>query len=625
VPTSVYQGGFHNFNPDGLDVAALWNMPTTAQSTEMQWDDPYDVRDPVLNQPPVYQNSGTIDSAGTPVVFTDIPPFTQGTGYVINVAASAGSNVDVIVDIVDPNGATVVSQDTGTDEVVTFYAPTSGQYSIRIGRFATTSGAFTIQINTTASPGVMTTDLNLLVFRADNGAYISSRSLTTNNLANNRPVELGSIASPTGQTQVQFLVARSNIPTAAQLPTRVRISTRGNGAGGIGPAEYFAYNAVTTKGHATAAGCNGTAAYSPFRPNVPESFTSPGPATILFDKNANRLTTPVIRLSPTIAAIDGANTSFFGGDSANDPDTNPNFSGTSAAAPHAAALAGLVLQAHGGPGSVTPTQMRSVLQRSAFPHDLDPSFASATARASNGGKVTVSISSDNDANTNTGLNDPNSIQISYIGPGSIASITFNPNGSAAEGGNVTGGNNGYTDNTGSNPPTVTYFANYYPGLAFLPATKAFTLGTQQGLTAADITPPSSTAPFTGFSNLAPAPPANGTTQFRTMTIGFPTGNFTGGKIVRFTVGRGAEHSANTSTGLGPTGGTVTSNPIADVFGGGVFIPEGTVVTDGMAFSGTLTGGGTFSGRIKNRIGMGYSNVDGFGVINAENAVALPLQ
>ena len=58
-----------------------------------------------------------------------------------------------------------------------------------------------------------------------------------------------------------------------------------------------------------------------------------------------------------------------------DLDTKPNFSGTSAAAPHAAAIAALVLEAHGGPGSVTPSQMMDVLHRTSFLHDLDPNFA----------------------------------------------------------------------------------------------------------------------------------------------------------------------------------------------------------------------------------------------------------
>jgi hypothetical protein len=462
VPAGLYAGGFHNFNPatGELDVAQLVNMPTTAQSSEMQWDDPYDQRDLVLG-PQIFSATGTIGGAVTSVTFDAtttpaLPPFTQGTPYVIQETATSG-DFDGIVSIYDASNTLIVNQDTGTDETVQFYPPTSGQYRIVITPYSTTTGSFTLTVNTAEGTAGVTTDLNLLVFRADTGAYISTRSLTTNNLANNRPVELGSIASPSGQTQIQFVIARANIPTATELPTRVRWSVRGNGASGIGPAEYFTYNAVTTKGHATAKGCNGTAAFSVFRANQPETFTSPGPATILFDSDSNRLAVPEVREQPRVAAADAANTSSFASDSTADLDSNPNFSGTSAAAPHAAAIAALVLQSHGGPGSVTPAQMTTILQQSAFPHDLDPSSASGTATTSEGGTVTITINSDGDSNTATGLNDPEGIAVSFAGTGSIASLTFNPAGTATTAGNVTGGNNGYIDDAASSPATVTYF------------------------------------------------------------------------------------------------------------------------------------------------------------------------
>ncbi len=52
---------------------------------------------------------------------------------------------------------------------------------------------------------------------------------------------------------------------------------------------------------------------------------------------------PQIRLKPEIAAPDGTNTTLFG--IGVEPDGFPNFFGTSPAAPHAAAVAGSMLQA----------------------------------------------------------------------------------------------------------------------------------------------------------------------------------------------------------------------------------------------------------------------------------------
>ena len=418
---------------------------------------------------------------------------------------------------------------------------------------------------------------------------------------------------------MQYVIARANVPTGPNVATEVRYLLPGNGASGLGPAEYFTYTTVTTGGHAMAETCNGMAAMSVFRPSLPEYFTSPGPVTIYYDSNNNRLSTPEVRLQPHLAAADAANVSsnmngYFAGDSGSDPDTNGNFSGTSAAGPHAAAIGALVLQAHGGRRSITPAQMTSLLERSTFPHDLDPNFASGTARVSTGGKVTVTINSDDSTTANVGENDPNAFSINYVGGSSVTSFVFNPGGTSATAGNVSGGNNGVTYSTSPTTAggTATYFENSLPGAAFFPGTKAFTLGT--GVTGA-------TAAFTNPSV------AGSTTQYYTMTITVPAGSMNGGSILHFTVGRGFARSSTTGNTYNAVTNSATGAAYftADIFGGGVILPEGTVTTNGMTFSGTTADGGTFSGVIKNNIGSGYSPLDGFGFINAQAAVNQTVQ
>ena len=78
-----------------------------------------------------------------------------------------------------------------------------------------------------------------------------------------------------------------------------------------------------------------------------EPFSSKGgQLPFYFDAQGNPLPgAPVFRFKPEMTAPDGTNTTFFGSDS--EPDGWPNFFGTSAAAPHAAAVAALMLDANG--------------------------------------------------------------------------------------------------------------------------------------------------------------------------------------------------------------------------------------------------------------------------------------
>jgi hypothetical protein len=91
-----------------------------------------------------------------------------------------------------------------------------------------------------------------------------------------------------------------------------------------------------------------------------EYFSSAGPAPIFF--NANGDWAPELRLKPEFTAPDGGDTSFFYPGSDYEKDGWPNFFGTSAAAPHAAALAALMLNAV----KISPDTVKSILETTAI-------------------------------------------------------------------------------------------------------------------------------------------------------------------------------------------------------------------------------------------------------------------
>jgi subtilisin family serine protease len=94
-----------------------------------------------------------------------------------------------------------------------------------------------------------------------------------------------------------------------------------------------------------------------------ESFSSKGGAVpLLIGDNGVRLVSPETRSKPELTAPDGGNNSFFGSDIGFDLDAFPNFFGTSAAAPHAAAAAALVWSAR---PSLTANQVLNALRTTA--------------------------------------------------------------------------------------------------------------------------------------------------------------------------------------------------------------------------------------------------------------------
>jgi subtilisin family serine protease len=132
--------------------------------------------------------------------------------------------------------------------------------------------------------------------------------------------------------------------------------------------EEHATDSGTIFGHANAAGAIavGAARYSQTPafgtdPPVLEPFSSRGPTPILFTTTGAPTLEPRAG-KPDVVAPDGVDTTFFG---SADPDTTgfPNFFGTSAAAPHAAAVAALLLES--APG-LLGGEVRTVLQATAL-------------------------------------------------------------------------------------------------------------------------------------------------------------------------------------------------------------------------------------------------------------------
>ena len=154
----------------------------------------------------------------------------------------------------------------------------------------------------------------------------------------------------------------------------------------------FQTNSGTLFGHANAAGAEAVGAAffldTPefgIAPPVLEPYSSKGGTPILFASNGSPLGGPVIRSKPAITAVDGVHTTFFFNDSHGN-DGIDDFFGTSAAAPHAAGIAALMLDAR--PGS-TPQQISAALQSSAidmntagFDHDSGYGLIQADAAIS---------------------------------------------------------------------------------------------------------------------------------------------------------------------------------------------------------------------------------------------------
>jgi hypothetical protein len=194
------------------------------------------------------------------------------------------------------------------------------------------------------------------------------------------PVLILAVGNPANATAP---TAQETLNLAIQLvsgaaPARVKFLLSDNGLGAsIGS---FATLSPTIQGHPNAAGAVAVAAALYYQtpacgtaPAVLEPYSSYGDDPILFDTNGGALATPLDRNKPDLTGPDGVNDTFLGFQRPQFPTSialcqdntqYPNFFGTSAAAPHAAAGAALLWQAN---PALTPGQVTTALKQTALP------------------------------------------------------------------------------------------------------------------------------------------------------------------------------------------------------------------------------------------------------------------
>jgi hypothetical protein len=219
-------------------------------------------------------------------------------------------------------------------------------------QITTTTGAVRLSLDWAEPVSGVSTDLDFYLLNSAGNAI--QLSTVQDNLVSQSPVEF--LATPTGVSLpagTYQLVIHRFAPGSGN--PRLKFVSNDNGANRIQTTQ--AVNAPDVQGP-TIYGHNGandaiTVGAVPFNnPNVMEAFSSRGPVASLFapvngTTAAAALSPPLTLVKPDVSATDRGITTFFG--------SGNRFSGTSAAAPHAAAVGALQLSAN-------PTLSKSELE-----------------------------------------------------------------------------------------------------------------------------------------------------------------------------------------------------------------------------------------------------------------------
>jgi len=372
-------------------------------------------------------------NAGAKVIIDDVgyfdEPFFQD-GLVAQAVDTVEAGGVAYFSSAGNNGTLAYNNNSPNFSFVSTLAPNSGEHLLNFAPSGTPT-ATTTMLPVTIPPMVpgefvvivVEWDQPYVTGAPNSGGSTSAIDVCITNATGNDVIANGNLAAATcsgastvGQDPVQIMIidnpanatANSSQETlnievglvSGATPGRIKVVVEDDGAGS--KITNYATNSGTLQGHPSAVGAAAVGAV--FFPNTIscgattptlELFSSAGGDPILFDVNGNRLTTPVMRQKPDFVSPDGGNDTFLGftiggTTGITDPSTVPqcanhanfpNFFGTSAAAPHAASIAVLMLQAD---PSLTPTQIYSILQQSTAPMGVAPNPTAGTYNFASG-------------------------------------------------------------------------------------------------------------------------------------------------------------------------------------------------------------------------------------------------